>query len=462
MNIPSKLIQLIFLLMLGQGLLAQQNYTLPDAIDYALEHHPSLHSATLDGVNAEWQYKEALSTGLPRITGNVDYNYYYKVPVTPTEDFITPLVTEAITGQPYTGPVEYFEFAFLQKNQFNVGLRGEVLVFDGNFLKGLKASKLFINLAKRQVELSEQDVIQNVVRAYQNVLIAKENIDIIQDNINNVTDALNETQIMYDNGFVEELDVDRLKLSLDNLITEKEKIVELIQVSKNLLKYQMAYPIDEPIDLTDNLEEILSTMMLVEDGNIGQIDYTARPEHRLLVDALTLDHADYVRIKQAYLPSVSANAGYTQSLQRNSLFNGDETGFLANGAVGLTARIPIYDGGNTKAKLQQKKIEIEKREIELAEFDRGMRLQVMNASTQYENAKKTLESVQRTLDLNEKIYNTTQIKYKEGVGSSIEVTQAESSLYQAQANYINALYDVLTTRTELAIASGELLKNRNK
>lgn len=439
---------------------AQEEFSLTKAVQFALQNHPSMQVSRLEGVNSEWQYKEALSIGLPRINGNVDYSYYYQAPVVPTEDFITPIITEAVTGMPYTGPTEYFELGFFRRNNLSLGLNGEVLVFDGNFLKGLKAAKMFIDLAKKQVEKTEQDIIQNVVRAYQSVLIAERNINIIDNNIANVSNLLNETQAFYNNGFVEELDVDRLKLSLENLITEREKLNQLIEVSYNVLKYQMAYPVASPIIVTEKLEDVINLMLIEKEGAQPDIDYTIRPEHRLLVDAIALDYADLERIRQGYLPTVTASVGYTQSLQRDQLFNGEELGFIPNGLIGLKARIPIYDGGNTKAKLEQKKIEIEKREIELSEFDRAMQLQVYNAAAQYDNAKKTLDSAKRTLALNEKIFEKTQIKYKEGVGSSLEVSQAESSLYQAQASYINALYDVLSTRTELDIATGEINKTK--
>ena len=214
---------------------------------------------------------------------------------------------------------------------------------------------------------------------------------------------------------------------------------------------------NEPIEVTDDLEMVVDLINL-DVTQKDQIDYAGRPEHRLLVKAIELDQADLDRIKQGYKPSVTGFAGYGQNLQRNNLFSESETGFLPNGSIGLRARIPIYDGGLTKSKIQQKKIEIEKRQIELSEFDRAMTLQVISAETQYQNARRSLENAKKSMALNEKIHSKTQIKYKEGVGSSVEVTQAEASLYLAQANYINALYDVASSKTELDIATGQILK----
>ena len=87
---------------------------------------------------------------------------------------------------------------------------------------------------------------------------------------------------------------------------------------------------------------------------------------------------------------------------------------------------------------------------------RGLALQTRNNFVSYQNAKATLSNTKRSLDLVQTIYDKTLIKFKEGVGSSIEVTQAESQLFEAQANYINALYDLLITKTDLDIALGNI------
>lgn len=461
-----KIIQLILFSSIAINSFSQDVMSLPEAINYALENHNSLKVSALESENAKWQYKEALSIGMPNIKGNINYTYYYNRPLTPTEDFISPaiygvLFQEQVIQPRELGDPETFEFSFVRKNDLSLSLSGEVLAFDGNFLKGLKAAKMFIDLANKQVELTKQDIIHNVTRAYQAVLVAERNKSIIQSNINNVSTSLEEAEIVYNNGFIEELDVDRLKLSLANLNIEKEKLKQVIDISYNVLKFQMAFPIDKGLVVSDELESTVEKMIIDPMEFVSEIDPTRRPEHNLLVDAIALDYADLSRIKQGYIPSVSAVVGYGQSLQRDNLFNSAESGFLSNGTVGLRARIPIYDGGFTKSKIEQKKIEIEKRNIELEEFDRAMKLQVLNAYRNFENAKLSLDAAKKVLALNEKIFSKAQIKYKEGVGSSVELTQAEGSLYTSQAQYINALYDLLTTKTEIDIATGEILDYNN-
>jgi outer membrane protein TolC len=460
-------IAVLFLLIItGFALRAQERFSLADAIDYALENHNAMRVATLNGEQAYWQFREAKAIGMPQLTAKVNYTYYYKRPVVPTQDFLTPaifgiLFDENIIEPRELGEPAFFDFGFIRRNQLFFGLSADALVFDGNYLKGLKVAKKFINLAKNRAILSEQQIRQQVIRAYQNVLVAERNVSIIEQNISNITRLLTETRAMYENGFVEELDVDRLVLSLDNLNTEKEKLSSLIEVGYNVLKYEMAYPMNEAIKVTDNLEDVVNTILLeVPLGRDSAAQYE-RPEIFLLEEAIDLDKADLDRIRQGYVPSISANISYDQSLQRDEFFNGNESGLIESGSIGLKANIPIYDGGDTKSKLEIKKIVLSKREYELEETRRAIHLQISNALTNFDNARSALNRSVKALELNEKIYDKTNIKYREGVGSSVELTQAEASLHQSQASYINALYELLVSKTDLDIATGAILKILN-
>ncbi len=450
-------------LWIPQQLSGQESFTLSQAIDYALTHHNKIKVAELENDNAQWSYREAKAIGMPKVTSNVNYSYFYARPVNPVPDFITPsvygvLFNENVIPLRDLGPPDIFRLGFIRSHQFNAGVNVEGILFDGNYLKGLKAARLYIDLAKKQIQLTEQELVHGVTRAYQSVLIAERNMQIIENNINNLTTILTETELIYANGFAEELDVDRLNVSLENLTLEREKINQLIDISKAALKFQMAYPIQQAIEVVEDFEMVVEKLILQPSLYSNTLDPTNRPEHRLLVDAIALDEADLIRIKQGYVPRITGNLNYDQALQRDNLFDSNEAGFIGNGSIGFKARIPIYDGGDTKSKIEKKKIELDKRQIELEEFNRAMELQVTSAIISFNNAQLTLQSAKRSLGLSEKIYDKTKIKYKEGVGSSLEVAQAETTLYNAQAQYVNALYDLLTTKTDLDIATGEILK----
>jgi len=169
-----------------------------------------------------------------------------------------------------------------------------------------------------------------------------------------------------------------------------------------------------------------------------------------------LNDLDLKRNKAGYYPTLKAFASFQQSLQRTNLFDNDQTGFLPTGLLGFSINVPIYDGGEKSAKIQKVKLNIEKTNIQKAEFTRGMILQVRNSQVALRNAKRNLENRKNALEMTQSIFDRTKIKFTEGVGSSVEVTQAEGNLYQAQAEYISALYDVLESKVDLDIALGEL------
>ena len=442
----------------------QTRFTLEEAIDYALKSHSSMQVADMEGDDALLAYKEAKAVGMPHVSIDSRYVYNYSRPRAVIEDFISPVILGILNQTSLAPEVNAlgsdapttFEAGFTRRHQFTTGLNASVFVFNGNYLKGLKVGRMFIDLARRQKLLTEQQIKINVTRAYHNVLIAKKNIETFDNNISNISKLSAAAQISYDNGFVEQLDVDRLILSKEILKNEKNKFLRVLEVSNNLLKYEMAFPLDQKIDAVDHLERGIDAILSNSIDLKDTIDLEQRPEYTLLEEAIELDEGDLQRIKKGYLPSVYADFSFEESLLRDKLFNRQETFFLPNGFLGISANIPIYDGGDTKSKIQRKKIVLEKRKIELDEFKRGLILQIFNARTRLINAKESLEFAKRTNKLSEKIYEKTVIKFNEGVGSSLEVTQAESDLYQSQADHISALYDILVAKSDLDVATGEI------
>lgn len=451
----------ILFLFLGYLSQAQQSFSLDEAVAYGLENQNALRVSEIEVVNADQDIKEFKSIGMPKVSGKIDYNYYFYIPKQPVEDFISPAVYGILDaeGLPTTtqGPPEVFEFSFVQPQQLNVGVSANMLVFDGSYIYGLKAARLYRDLVKKQKEATVEEVKTNVTKAYLSILIAKENEKTLTDNITTLDKSLKEVKAMYEAGFMESLDVDRLQVSYDNLTTQLENVKGLIDLSYNLLKFQMGFPIDEPIQLSETIEQLIIKFEAesVNEFN-SEINPDKRVEYQLLNTTQELNNLDLKRNKAGYYPSVSAMASFQESLQRSNLFDGDQTGFLPTGLLGLNINIPIYDGGEKSAKIQKVKLNIEKTELQKAEFTRAMTVQVRNSQVSLRNAKRNLENRKKALDMTQSIYDRTKIKFSEGVGSSVEVTQAEGNLYTAQAEYISALYDVLQSKVDLDIALGEL------
>ena len=453
-------ITIFFILTLVNIANSQKSFSLAEAVAYGIANQNSLKMTDLEIANADSEIKEVKAIGMPQVNGAIDYNYYFFVPQQPVQDFISPAVYGILEaeGLPTTtqGPPETFELAFVQPQQLNLGVSASMLVFDGSYLVALKASKLYKELLRKQKDANVNQVKANITKAYLAILIAEENKKTISDNINTLSKSLNEAQAMYEAGFMESLDVDRLQLSSNNLKTQLENIDGLIELSKNLLKFQMNFPLDEEIALSEDINKLIVTFDAEADMSNVQIDPNARPEFQVLNTTAELNALDLKRNKAGYMPNLAAFASFQESLQRTNLFDNDQTGFLPTGLLGFKINVPIYDGGEKSAKIQKVKVNIEKVNLQKDEFTNGMTLQVKNAQIAMTNAKRNLSNRQEALEMNQSIYDRTKIKFTEGVGSSVEVTQAENGLYAAQSEVIAGYYDLLTAKVDLDIALGKL------
>jgi len=436
-----------------------QSFSLKQAVDYGLANHNSIRTARMDIPYAEAEIKEYKAIGMPKLEGNISYQYFLELPVSFLPDFITPAVEGTLVrydlideSQQTPGGGGLFPAQFGTNNSFSASLNFNALIFDGAYFVGLKAVKGLREMKQLQIGLPEQEVAYNIRKAYLAVLVSREGLSLVNKNISNLEKLLNETREIYKNGFAELLDVDRLDLSLSNLQTEQEVLQRQEEMALALLKFQMQYPIGQPIELTDKVEDI--GMEVADPALGGAYLYDSRVEYQVLQKGYYLSQLNIDRFRKSYYPSVVGIASYSQSLSRNKLFDGDEAGFFGTSLVGLQVNVPIFDGFDRRSKIQKATIERDKISLQMRDFEQAMAFQVESARIAYLNASDRLKARQKTQQQAERIYQTTQTKWREGVGSSLEVTNAEREVYTAQANYLNAWYDLANAKVDLEKALG--------
>ena len=434
-------IPLVAIILLVQTMYSQ-SFTMEEAVSYALENHNDIKRNLLDQSDAEWQVKEYWASGLPQVNGNISYQYFFEIPTTilPPE-FV-------MEGDPN-------EVQFGTSNNLTAGLSAGALLFDGGFLVGLKAQRAYRELVKSQIGQTERDIRVNVVKAYLNVLVLNESLSIIEKNISSIEETRDETQAIYENGFAEQLDVDRLNLTLQNLESERDNLVEIIESTKVILKFQMGYPMAEEITLTDDINRIETLNPVDDDLDMGDWSYEDRVEIGLIDQGIGLTDINIRAIKARYLPSLTASVAYNQSLQTNDLF-GKGNKWFPTGVAGVNLAVPIYDAKDKRSKVERAKIDREELLLQRDDMQRLIEMEVRTSRINVQNARRNLQQRLASQDLSEKIYNTTLIKYREGVGSSIEVNQAEFEMLTAQRNYIDSLFNYLLTRTDLERALGKI------
>jgi outer membrane protein TolC len=438
-----------------------QAFSLADAVSYAQKNSITTQKTKLDIENANTQVKEYQAIGIPKVNAKVDYQNFIQRPTSFLPDFISPAIVGVLEGYQLIPagsgsslpPAGVTPVKFGVNNSLTASITASTLVFDGSYFVGLKAAKGLRDMTNRQADLSIYNLKYTVTKAYLIALIAEENQKVLLLNIENLRQLRNETEAFYKAGLVEQLDIDRLELNLQNLQTEAEIVSRQVELAYNVLKYQMNYDITKPIVLNDKLQLLLQEP--AEEDLKGEVKFDQRIEMDVLKQTEFLNGLNVKRLQMGYAPSVSAFATYQQQLQRNNLFDNDETGFTGAAIAGITLNIPIFDGFDKQAKIQRAKIDQRRYQIEIDAFRRAVTLEILNARAQYTNAKQRLANQEKNVALAQRILTRTKTKYKEGVGSSIEITTAEQELYRTQANYLNALYDVVVAKTDLDKALGK-------
>jgi outer membrane protein len=450
------LIIAFLLLAIGPNGYAQQdtgknqtfNFSVADCINYAYTHEDTVKNAALDVRSADYKIKETIGTGLPQFSGSASFQDYLKTPtsVGPQGNFLAgqfypnlPLVPFPIGAVTYT-------------NNYSAQLTQ--LLFSGTFLVGLKAAKTYKELYERTLVRSKIQTSVNVTKAYYQVLVSNEQIKLLDANINQIKQQLDQTTQQNKQGVVEKIDVDRLTVQYNNLVTSRENAVRSLVLTYELLKFQMGMPIQQEITLKDKLEDI----DLNQNATRAALDtsfYHKRIEYNLAETNVTLNQLDVLNKKAAFLPSLSANAGIADVYEENHFrFLYDHPYF--NNYVGLSLTVPIYNGGQRRNQMRESEINVEKAKNDLYNAKNALSLEANMAQISLTNSIESLNNQKRSRELAQEVLRVARIKYQQGVGSSIEVTQAETDLESADNQYIQALYTTLISKVDLAKALGNI------
>jgi outer membrane protein TolC len=419
------------------------NFTVQDCINYAYEHQDSVVNANLDVKSAAYHVKETVGQGLPQISGTAGFQDYLKIPTT--------LLPGEIFGQPAG---TFIPVKFGVKYQSNLGVNASQIIFDPDYLIGLQARTTYKQLYERSYTRSKIETNVNVTKAYYQVLVSIEQIRLLDANLKQLKQQMDETTAQNKQGMAEKIDVDRLKVQYNNLITDRENTIRLLGLNYQLLKFQMGMPIENELLLKDKLDDVKL------DDNVADIGadttfYKSRIEYGLLETQKKLNEYDVRRKKGQFLPKLTANANYTSSYQNNGFGNLYKTNFPSS-YIGLTLNIPIFTGFQHTNQLRQSQITVLKAENNLISLKNALNLEASKAKITYINGLQSLNSQKQNQQLAQEVLRVSKIKYQQGVGSSIEVTQAQTALDEADNKYIQGLYDAMVSKVDLDKAYGRI------
>jgi outer membrane protein TolC len=449
----------------------QTSFTLQQCIDYAIKNSINAQNAELDQRIASSKVKETVGLGLPQIsaTGSVIHNEqlqrFFTRYDTSASSFIK--LPASVAQGLRVGDVIAAQNFFQLKNSATAQLSINQLIFSGSYIVGLQASRTYKELSEKSAIQTREQITLQVTKAFYNVIINRERAELFESNIARLDSLLKNTIALNKNGFAESIDVDRIQVNLNNLVTERDKFLKINELSTELLKFQMNYPMDQSIEVVGSVEGLTVEPIVLDDKNW---DYKNRPDYRTLETNKRLQELNIKNLYAGALPSISVfgNLGYnTQSADLGGLFV-TNTNYKDNGTLGpdkyysysqfgLNVNVPIFSGLQRHQRIQQEKLNLLKIDNGFKNLKQAVALETKQATVNFQNAISSLGSQRANMNLASKVAKVTKIKYEQGVGSNLEVVDAENSLRQAQTNYYNAMYDAMVAKVDLDKAYGRII-----
>ena len=441
----------------------RHEFSLDQAIAYARKNSTQVKNALLDIQLQQQMNREITASAYPHINASLGTTYNPNVATQVIPNFISPatyqvLVDEGVkdgNGNPIQKPTDFGFIAaqFGTKYTATGGVYLSQILFDGQVFVGLQARSTAMEWKSKSAEVTEETICYNIHKVYYQLAVSRTQIELLDANITRLKKLEHDTKLLYENGFAEKLDADKLAVQLTNLQSEKTRVVNAISNGYYGLKVLMGMPLKDELILTDSI-----SYEQVRDGilDTSPFKYEDRKDFQFASLGRRLNEYNLRRYRLGQLPTLTLNGNYTKSAQR------DEYNFFGKGpwftisSVSLNMSIPLFNGFAARSRIRQAQIELEKTE-NLIEF---LKLTIDNeievARNNFRTAISTLDFQKENMSLAERVYEQTKKKYEAGTGSQTEINTAQVDLKTAQTNYITALYDAIIAKTDFLKATGRL------
>lgn len=426
---------LVIIVSIGSKAQDTLSFSLKEAQVYAIQHNYQNQNALKDIEIAKKKVWETTAIGLPQVDAQGQIQRFIDIPTQ---------VALASAFNPAAPEGEFTTFQFGLNYSNSVGIQASQLLFDGSYIVGLQAAKTYKNLSIHSQIKTEIELKEAVSQAYYTVLATIENANVLDQSLDAAERILNETKALYNEGLTEEQNVDQLELNVNALKTSLGIAEGQRDFAKKLLNLQLGIDINVPTVLTEDLA------LLVENETISNQKQEFNKENhidfQLLTTNMQLTQLNLRKEKYSFLPSLSAFFSHQQQNYSNEfdVFSGGR--WFPATIVGATLRLPILSSGSRLSKVSQAKIEVEKMENTSKEVEQTLKYQSELAASNFDTAKETYDNQKDNLTLAKKIYDKTVKKYNEGIASSLELTQAQNQLLNAEGSFIKSTLDLLNAK----------------
>ncbi len=417
---------------------AQDVLTLEECLRLGIENNLFLESSRNEIRKGEHTLSENRAKLLPQINAVAGFNDNFNPPVSVTD------------GSAYGNP--YNVTKTLQYNA-SAGIQLQMPLYNQTVYMAVDIARTMNELNRLSYEKAREDLILQISKMYYLSQNTAEQIALIKENISRLNELSSITQAFYDNGMAMEVDVKRVNINLENQRVQYDNAQSMLTQQLNLLKYVIDYPADKEIALTPvDTENTTSVSLTGLDNN--------QYELQLLQSKQKLAEQQRKMIGQGYIPSLSLTGSWMYSAYtdkaKNWFHSGPSNHWYNSSGIGLTLRIPIFDGLDKRAKMKKAKIEIENAKLSYENALKNMQTQYLNATNELMNSQRNFRKQKDNYLLAEDVYQVTTARYREGIASMTEVLQDEMRMSEAQNNYINAHYNYQVTNLSLLKLTGQL------
>ena len=436
--------KLIYLIMLSFTVFAQDNpvleFSLEEAVEHALLYNNTAQNSTSDVRLAQLQKWQTTSTGLPQINANISYNNWIQQQIS------------LIPAEFFGGNVgEFTEVAFGTKQTMNGTLTISQKIFDGSYLVGLQAAKVYLEISKNAQEKTYSELRKVVTNAYGNILLTEENIKILNANIAVIEKNIEDLKKVYENGMTEEENIEQLQLTRSGLISAKNYNLTLKGLAYAMFNLTIGVDTNATVVLSDSMEDLIA-LSEIKNTSINKNSVENTIDFKIARNDLKSKELLLKLEKSKALPTINAFVNGTYSGNSNNFdFLDQSQKWFGASMFGLNMSIPLFSSLGRSALTQKAKINLEKSERDLNNLRQQILVKIKSAENDLSFAKQDLVNKKQGLDLAKRIEQKNQIKFFEGLASSFELSQAQTQLYTAQQQYIQAMLYVLNKHIALDV-----------
>jgi len=421
-----KMVILTLAALVFTGIKAQEKLilSLEEALAYAVEYNKTVKNADLAVQEAQKRINESISTGLPQADATVDYSNYMGAEM-------------EIRFQPDAPPTK---IPFDPTS--NLNLTVSQLIFNGNYIVGLQAAKIYKQITETGYLKTEQDIKEQVTKSYYSALVSDRSIGIILSNLENTREIFDKTRAMASVGMAEKLDVDQFEVQVTSLENALKSAKRQKELSYNLLRFQLGVPVETLIELSDSLNGMIRSF---EYQTLAEADFALESnlDYQLMLKQEQLSEKQVSLQKMNYLPTLTGFYRYTNKLLK------PQFDLSPKNVIGLNLSVPILSSGMRNAQLSQARIQFETTQnnkdlltSQLLLQERQMRYNLATAMEQFENRKKNVDVAYR-------IYKNYQFKYEQGIASSLDLSISNNNYLQAESDYLMAIISLFDARLAL-------------